>query len=80
MALSGVSGSIEEDFFTKRQSPNANQVAAHAQKRVTVPLSAVAIIYSRTSPYGHLYNTGTSLLRTVLLVPEMPKILHSLPL
>ena len=31
-------------------------------------------------PYGHLYNTDTSLLRTVHLVPEMPKIIHSLPL
>ena len=36
-------------------------------------------VYSRTSRYGHLYNTNTSLLRTVRLVPEMPKILHSLP-
>ena len=36
--------------------------------------------YSLTSPYGHLYNTDTSLLRTVPLVPEMPKIIHSLPL
>ena len=30
--------------------------------------------YSQTSRYGHLYNTDTSLLRTVRLVPEMPKI------
>ena len=29
-------------------------------------------------PYGHLYNTDTSLLRTVHLVPEMPQIIHSL--
>ena len=29
--------------------------------------------YSLTSPYGHLYNTDTSLLRTVRLVPEKPK-------
>jgi len=36
--------------------------------------------YSLTSPYEHLYNTDTSLLRTVRLVPEMPKIIHSLPL
>ena len=36
--------------------------------------------YSLTSPYGHLYNTDTSLLRTVWLVPEMPKIIHCLPL
>ena len=36
--------------------------------------------YSQTSRYGHLYNTDTSLLRTVPLVPEMPKIGHSLPL
>ena len=36
--------------------------------------------YSLTSPYGHLYNTDTSLLRTVPLVPEIPKIIHSLPL
>ena len=43
MAFSGVSGSMEEDFFTKSQSwknvrQNRNQDAAHAQKRVTVPL------------------------------------------
>ena len=43
MAFSGVSGSMEEDFFTKRQSyknvrQNKNQDAAHEQKRVTVPL------------------------------------------
>ena len=42
-AFSGVSGSMEEDFFTetpvlKNCSPERNQVAAHAQKRVTVPL------------------------------------------
>ena len=30
--------------------------------------------YSLTSSYGHLYNTDTSLLRTVRLVPGMPKI------
>ena len=30
--------------------------------------------YSQTSRYGHLYNIDTSLLRTVRLVPEMPKI------
>ena len=30
--------------------------------------------YSQTSRYGHLYKTDTSLLRTVCLVPEMPKI------
>ena len=29
--------------------------------------------YSLTSPYRHLYNTDTSLFRTVRLVPEMPK-------
>ena len=37
------SGSMEEDFFTKTPilkncSPERNQVAAHAQKRVSVPL------------------------------------------
>ena len=37
-------------------------------------------IYCQTSPFGHLYNTDTSLLRTVRFVPEMPKIIHSLPL
>ena len=36
--------------------------------------------YSQTSRYGHLYNTDTSLLQIVPLVPEMPKIRHSLPL
>ena len=40
----------------------------------------LAIEYSLTSPYGHLYNADTSLLRTVRLVPELPKIIHSLPL
>ena len=39
----------------------------------------VEVLYSLTSPYGHLHNTDTSLLRTVRLVPEMPKIIHSLP-
>ena len=37
-------------------------------------------MYSLTSPYGHLCNTDTSLLRTVQLVPKMPKIIHSLAL
>ena len=37
-------------------------------------------MYSLTSPYGHPHNTDTSLLRTVRLVPEMTKIIHSLPL
>ena len=32
-----------------------------------------SIDYSLTSPYGHLYNTDTSLLRTVVLVPEIRK-------
>ena len=36
--------------------------------------------YSLTSPYGHLYNMDTSLLWTVCLIVEMPKIIHSLPL
>ena len=36
--------------------------------------------YSQTSRYGHLYNTDTSLLQIVPLVPEMPKMRHSLPL
>ena len=36
-------------------------------------------LYSLTSPYAHLYNTDTSLSWTVCLVPEMPKIIHSLP-
>ena len=36
--------------------------------------------YSLTSPCGHLYNTDTSLLRTVCLIPEMPKLIPSLPL
>ena len=36
-------------------------------------------MYSLTSPYGHLYNTDTSLLWTVNLVPEMPKIIHPYP-
>ena len=30
-------------------------------------------MYSLTSPYRHLYNTDTSLLWTVCLVPEKPK-------
>ena len=44
MASSGVSASMEEDFFTKSHSwknvrKNRNQDAVHAQKRVTVPLN-----------------------------------------
>ena len=38
------------------------------------------IVHTLISPYGHLYNKDTSLLRTVRLVPEMPKLIHSLPL
>ena len=34
---------------------------------------ATRFCYSGTSPYGHLFNTDTSLLRTVHLVPERPK-------
>ena len=37
MDFSGVSGSMEEDFFTKSQ--NRNQDVAIAQKHVTVPLT-----------------------------------------
>ena len=49
MAFSGVLGSTEEDFFTKRQSRktvrrNINQIAAHAQKRVTGPLNKMTLI------------------------------------
>ena len=33
--------------------------------------------YSQTSRYGHLYNTDTSVIRTVRLVPEMPKISYT---
>lgn len=36
--------------------------------------------YSLTSPYRHLYNTETSLSRTVRLVSEMLKTRLSLPL
>ena len=36
--------------------------------------------YSLTSPYGQIYNKDTSLLQTFCLIPEMPKIMHSLPL
>ena len=36
--------------------------------------------YCPTSPYWHLYNMDTSLLWTVCLVPDRPKIIHSLPL
>ena len=43
-------------------------------------LKVVAIMYSQTSPHRHLYNMDSSLLRTVCLVPEMPKIIHSLRL
>ena len=41
---------------------------------------AKLVPYSLTPPYRHLYNMDTSLLWTVCLVPEMPKIIHSLPL
>ena len=43
-------------------------------------LLPTALDYSLTSPYGNLYNKNTSPLRTVRLVPEMSKIIHSLPL
>ena len=52
----------------------------HISKTSLCSHSKKETCYSRTSPYGRLYNTDTSLLRTVRLVPEMPKILHSLPL
>ena len=55
------------------------------QAVTTKPAGAVACICKShhillSSKYGHLYNTDTSLLRTVSLVPERPKITHSLPL
>jgi len=53
------------------------------QKNTYVPFLAPITkkaLYSLTSPYGHLYNMDTSLLWTVHLVSEMPKIIHSLPL
>ena len=39
------------------------------------------LVLSLTCPYGQLYNTGTSLrpIRTVRLVPEMPKIILNIP-
>ena len=50
----------------------------HDEEKITI--SYTYPTYSLTSPYGHPYNTDTSLLRTVCLVPEMPKIIHFLPL
>ena len=47
---------------------------------VAHPRALSWFVYSLTTPFGHLYNTDTSLLRTVRLVPEMPKMIHSLPL
>ena len=55
-------------------------IFCHYSIIVYLKMYSVDICYSLTSPYGHLYNTDTSLLQTVRLVPEMPKILHSLPL
>ena len=60
MAFSGVSGSMEEDFFTKSQSwknfrQNRNQDAVHAQKSVTVPLTGVL-----TGKDGAIYRKKTS--------------------
>ena len=43
-------------------------------------LDAKLVPYSLTSPFRHVYNTDTSLLQTACLVPEMAKIIHSLPL
>ena len=45
-----------------------------AQNNARPTISGQNNRYSQTSRYGHLYNTGTSLLRAVRLVPEMPKI------
>ena len=63
MALSGISWSMEKNFFTKRQSwktvrRNRNQVAAHAQKRVTVPLS--------NSPYSNWFKSTSCYLNIKL--------------
>ena len=65
------------------------QILSHACKYPTVCLLPVGVFNpvkmfyldnSLTSPYRHLYNTDTSLLQAVRLVPEVPKIIHSLPL
>ena len=53
-----------------------------ARKNTSVPFLAPVTkkaLYSLTSPYRHLYDMDTSQ-RTVCLVPEMPKIIYSLPL
>ena len=50
------------------------------EKQFSISLVRTSFKYSLTSPYRHLYNTDTSLLRTVRLVLEMPSIIHSLPL
>ena len=41
--------------------------------KILLILSHNCFKYSGTSPYGHLFNTDTSLIRTVHLVPERPK-------
>ena len=64
-------------FAPRGRGPPYNGLYGKAPSE-RVPLSRLK--YSLTSPYGHLYNTDTSLLRTVWLVPEMPKIIHCLPL
>ena len=51
-------------------------LCSHPQQNVKLG----TFTYSLTSPYRHLNNTDTSLLRTVRLVPEKPEIIHSLPL
>ena len=63
---------------TGSPTPASNPLPIYISPFLTkkVPL----FVYSLTSPYGHLYNTDTSLLRTVRLVSEMPKIIHFLPL
>ena len=48
--------------------------------QVEMFMSHFMVTNSLTSPYRHLYNTDTSLSRTVRLVSEMLKIIHSLPL
>ena len=63
MAFSGVSGSMEEGFFTKSQSwknvrQNRNQDAAHAQKRVTVPLTFLPLnvikMFTKTRTFAEI--------------------------
>ena len=67
-------------FFFVAQIAALQEQVRFLQSAQACILHISVFVNSLTSPYRHLYNTDTYPLRTVRLVPEMPKIVHSLPL